>query len=72
MIPGSLSSAVGVLFCIASLACVAIGMASTTRGICEIVRAIRTGVDTEHDNGTAAVMFALAFVLFMLMQVAVA
>ena len=72
MIPGSIGNALGLFFCIASLACVAIGIASATRGISEIVRAIRTGVDTESDSGTTAVMFALAFVLFMLMQVAVA
>ena len=72
MIPGSFGDALGVFFCIASLACIAIGIGSVTRGICEVVRAIRTGVDTESDSGTAAVLFALAFVLFMLMRVAVA
>ncbi|MCF7700523.1 hypothetical protein [Loktanella sp. M215] len=72
MIPGSFGDAVGLFFCIASLTCIAIGIASATRGICEIVHAIRTGVDTESDSGTTAVLFALAFVMFMLMRVAVA
>jgi uncharacterized membrane protein required for colicin V production len=72
MIPGSIGDAVGIFFYLAGFGCAAIAARCAAKGIAEIFVGTLTGTKIESDSGTAAVLFAGAFVLIMLARVATA